>query len=140
MFGRIYNTIFVLFIKIYTLYVFHVFTFILFATAWKPRFIHKKITSRQMSPLNGAHQIKFRILFRRLIRLMWCIEFLIFTEVEKQVCNFFLSSTNQISYLYCSKNMWATKGKKKTNWKDPIKYHQAWTIYNVTLKSVFFLN
>lgn len=45
--------------------------------------------------------------------------------------------------------MWATKGKKKTNWKDPIKYHQyenlnlilnAWTIYNVTLKSVFFLN
>lgn len=71
------------------MYVFHVFTFILFATAWKPRFIHKKITSRQMSPLNGAHQIKFRILFRRLIRLMWCIEFLIFTEVEKQVCNFF---------------------------------------------------
>lgn len=65
-----------------------------------------------MSPLNGAHQIKFRMLFHRLIRLMWCIEFLIFTKVEKQVCNFFLTTTNQISY-YCSKNMWAAKGKKK---------------------------
>lgn len=86
--SREYTTQFLYYLYRYTLYVFHVFTFILFATAWNPRFI-KKITSRQMSPLNGAQQIKFRMLFHRLIRLMWCIEFLIFTKVEKQVCNFF---------------------------------------------------
>lgn len=42
--------------------------------------------------------------------------------------------------------MWATKGKKKDQLERP-KYYQyenlnlilnAWTIYNVTLKSVFF--
>lgn len=101
-----------------------------------------------MSPLNGAHQIKFRILFRRLIRLMWCIEFLIFTEVEKQVCNFFfyLAPTRFRTYT-ALKICGLPKVKKKTNWKDPIKYYQyenlnlilnALTIYNVTLKSGFF--
>lgn len=113
MFTRIYNTIFVLFIKIHRCtFSTSLLSFYSLLHGSRGSYI-KKITSRQMSPLNGAHQIKFRILFRRLIRLMWCIEFLIFTEVEKQVCNFFLSRTNQISYLYCSKNMWATKGKKK---------------------------
>lgn len=123
MFTRIYNTIFVLFIKIHRCtFSTSLLSFYSLLHGSRGSYI-KKITSRQMSPLNGAHQIKFRILFHRLIRLMWCIEFLIFTKVEKQVCNFFLTTTNQISY-YCSKNMWAAKGKKKKDQLERPKYYQ----------------